>query len=158
MARLSSGWFYWPACILGCGLVTLVVMGPEAKRRIAIERQCATMEAEVGRLAEARDQLEAARQALQSDPDYMERIARHELGLAQPGEVRLPQPVSLSLERPDEPPAPEPRLVGVAPVLVLVARFAEPPVPWIALSLGGALLAAAVFLSIPTARFRPARD
>ena len=179
---LGSGWIYWPLCLIACALVALAVLGPEAERRLDLERQCARMGAEVGSLAKARDQLQAAREALQADPTYVEQVARHELGAVRPGEIRLPQPDEFASVR-FQPPA-DPGAPGVAsakpgfalrsshgrlalpgaepgppapPVLGFLASFADPQVHLMALVVGGMLLAAAVLFSIPTSPPRPAR-
>ncbi|MCX5647769.1 MAG: septum formation initiator family protein [Planctomycetota bacterium] len=151
---LGSGWIYWPLCLIACALVALAVLGPEAERRLDLERQCARMGAEVQSLAQARDQLEAAREALQQDPTYVEQVARHELGAVRPGEIRLPQPdefASVRFQPPADPTPPAP------PVLGFLASFADPQVRLMALVVGGMLLAVAVLFSIPTSPPRPAR-
>jgi len=94
----AGGWFYWPALVVGCALVALAVLAPEAERRLSVGRQCARMQAEVNVLKETQAQLQAAELALRRDPAYMERVARHELGITRPGEIRLPQPVTLRSE------------------------------------------------------------
>ena len=151
---LGSGWIYWPLCLVACALVALAVLGPEAERRLDLERQCARMGAEVGSLAKARDQLQAAREALQADPTYVEQVARHELGAVRPGEIRLPQPdefASTRFQPPTDPTPPAP------PVLAFLASFADPHMRLVALVVGGTLLGAAVLFSIPTAEAKPAR-
>jgi len=172
----GSGWLYWPLCLLACALVALAVLGPEAERRLDLERQCAHMEAEVRSLAQARDQLQAAHEALQADPTYVEQVARHELGAVRPGEIRLPQPVefaSVRFQTPDDPalnlneegpngagaPAVASAKPGfpAPPVLEFLAPFADPQMRLAALVVGGVLLGIAVVLSIPTVRPRPAR-
>jgi len=168
---LGSGWIYWPLCLIACALVALAVLGPEAERRLDLERQCARMGAEVGSLAKARDQLQAAREALQADPTYVEQVARHELGAVRPGEIRLPQPDEFASVR-FQPPA-DPGAPGVAsakpgfalaepgppapPILAFLASFADSQVRLVALVFGGMLLAVAVLFSIPTSPPRPAR-
>ena len=154
---LGSGWIYWPLCLIACALVALAVLGPEAERRLDLERQCARMGAEVQSLAQARDQLEAAREALQQDPTYVEQVARHELGAVRPGEIRLPQPdefASVRLQPPADPGAPGP---PAPPVLAFLASFADPQMRLVALVFGGMLLGAAVLFSIPTVQAKPAR-
>jgi cell division protein FtsB len=151
---LGSGWIYWPLCLIACALVALAVLGPEAERRLNLEQQCARMQAEVGSLAQARDQLQAAHEALQADPTYVEQVARHELGAVRPGEIRLPQPdefASTRFQPPTDPTPPEP------PVLEFLASFADPQMRLVALVVGSVLLAAAVLFSIPTSPPRPAR-
>ena len=151
---LGSGWIYWPLCLIACALVALAVLGPEAERRLDLEQQCARMRAEVGSLAQARDQLEAAHEALQADPTYVEQVARHELGAVRPGEIRLPQPdefASVRFQPPADPTPPAP------PILGFLASFADPQVRLMALVVGGMLLAVAVLFSIPTVEARPAR-
>jgi cell division protein FtsB len=153
---LGSGWIYWPLCLVACALVALAVLGPEAERRLDLEQQCARMQAEVGSLAQARDQLQAAHEALQADPTYVEQVARHELGAVRPGEIRLPQPDEFPSTRfqPPADPAPGP---PAPPVLEFLASFADPQVRLMALVVGGMLLAAAVLFSIPTVEAKPAR-
>jgi cell division protein FtsB len=151
---LGSGWIYWPLCLVACALVALAVLGPEAERRLDLERQCARMQAEVGSLAQARDQLQAAHEALEKDPTYVEQVARHELGAVRPGEIRLPQPdefASVRFQPPADPTPPAP------PVLAFLASFADPQMRLVALVVGGVLLAAVVLFSIPTVRSRSAR-
>jgi len=151
---LGSSWIYWPLCLIACALVALAVLGPEAERRLDLEQQCARMQAEVGSLAQARDQLQAAHEALQADPTYVEQVARHELGAVRPGEIRLPQPdefASVQFQPPTDPTSPAP------PVLGFLASFADPQVRLLALVVGGMLLAAAVLFSIPTVEAKPAR-
>jgi cell division protein FtsB len=157
VSLFGSGWIYWPLCLVACALVALAVLGPEAQRRLDLERQCARMQAEVGSLAQARDQLQAAREALQQDPTYVEQVARHEMGVVRPGEIHLPQPISFAsaqFQPPADPSAPGP---PAPPVLVFLASFADPQMRLVALVFGGMLLAAAVLFSIPTVRPRPAR-
>ena len=149
---LGSGWIYWPLCLIACALVALAVLGPEAERRLDLEQQCARMQAEVGSLAQARDQLQAAHEALQADPTYVEQVARHELGAVRPGEIRLPQPdefASVRFQPPADPGAPGP---SAPPVLEFLASFADPQMRLVSLVFGGMLLAAAVILSLPTRR------
>ena len=153
-SRLASGWLYWPVCLTGCALVAAGVLGPEAQRRLAVERQCAEMEAEVGALGETRDRLDAARQALQDDPAYLETVARHELGVVRPGETRLPQPQPLRPARTEQTVAAEPVSI---PGLEFLALFSESPVRTASFAIGGALLLGAVLASLPSARSRPAR-
>jgi len=129
------------------------VLGPEAQRRLAVERQCAEMEAEVGALGVARDRLDTARQALQDDPAYLETVARHELGVVRPGETPMPQPQPLRPARSATPVAPEP---APAPGLEFLALFSESPVRTASFAIGGALLLGAVLASLPSARSRPA--
>ncbi|MGB2755207.1 MAG: septum formation initiator family protein [Phycisphaerae bacterium] len=154
VSLLGSGWIYWPLCLIACALVALAVLGPEAERRLDLEQQCARMQAEVGSLAQARDQLQAAHEALQADPTYVEQVARHELGAVRPGEIRLPQPdefASVRFQPPAEPTSPAP------PILEFLASFADPQVRLMALVVGGMLLAVAVLFSIPTVEAKPAR-
>jgi cell division protein FtsB len=154
VSLFGSGWIYWPLCLVACALVALAVLGPEAQRRLDLERQCARMQAEVGSLAQARDQLQAAREALQQDPTYVEQVARHEMGVVRPGEIHLPQPISFASVRPQPPADPTP---PAPPVLEFLASFADPQMRLVALVVGGMLLGVAVVLSIPTVRPRPAR-
>jgi cell division protein FtsB len=146
---LGSGWIYWPLCLIACALVALAVLGPEEERRLDLEQQCARMQAEVQSLAQARDQLEAAREALEKDPTYVEQVARHELGAVRPGEIRLPQPDEFASVRFQPPADPTPT---APPVLGFLASFADPQVRLVVLVVGGMLLAAAVILSLPTRR------
>ena len=153
-ARLSSGWIYWPLCLIACALVALAILGPEAERRLDLEQQCARMGAEVQSLAQARDQLQAAHEALQADPTYVEQVARHELGAVRPGEIRLPQPDEFASVRFQPPAGPT---ASAPPVLGFLASFADPQVRLMALVVGGVLLAAAVLFSIPTSPPKAAR-
>jgi len=161
-ARLSSGWIYWPLCLVACALIALAILGPEAERRLDLEQQCARMGAEVQSLAQARDQLQAAHEALQADPTYVEQVARHELGAVRPGEIRLPQPDEFASVRFQPPADPSPNGAGAAgppalPALEFLASFADPQMRLAALVVGSVLLGVAVVLSIPTVRPRPAR-
>jgi len=146
--RLVSGWFYWPACLAGTLLVGLAVFGPEAERRLAVEGQCAAMEAEVKALQESRDQLAAAEKALQDDPNYTESQVRLELGIVRPGEIRLPHPVRL---QPPPPAAPAPDACP-SPVLRTLSLFADSKFRFVALVVGAALLAAGILFSLPPKR------
>ncbi len=152
-SRLASRWPYWPICLTGAALVAAGVLGPEAQRRLTVEQQCVEMQAEVGALGVARDRLDAARQALQDDPAYVETVARHELGVVRPGETRLPQPQPLRAARTETPVAVEPAL---APSLEFLALFGLPAVRLASLAIGGALLLGAVLASLPSARSHPA--
>jgi len=153
-SRLSSGWLYWPICLTGCALVAAGVLGPEARRRLDVERQCAAMDAEVQDLRQTRDRLDAARVALADDPTYVEMVARHELGVVRPGETPMPQPQPLRAARSE--PVVTVQLAS-APGLEFLALFAEPAVRLASLAIGGALVLGAVLASLPTSRARLAR-
>jgi len=149
----AGGWFYWPVLVVGCTLVALATLGPEAERRLSVGRQCARMQAEVNVLKETEAQLEAAAEALRRDPAYMERVARHELGIARPGEIRLPQPVTLNSEARGEPAPAEP-----APALALrvLELSAGRTVRLAVLGAGGALLATALLFGLSASKRSPA--
>ncbi len=154
----AGGWFYWPVLIIGCTLVALATLGPEAERRLSVGRQCARMQAEVNVLKETEAQLEAAAEALRRDPAYMERVARHELGIARPGEIRLPQPVTLSSEARGEPaPAePAPPLAPLGLALRVLELSADRTVRLVVLGAGGALLATALLFGLSASKRSPA--
>jgi len=150
----GSGWIYWPLCLIACALMALAVLGPEAERRLELEQQCARMEAEVQSLTQARDQLQAARDALQQDPTYVQQVARHELGAVRPGEIRLPQPDEFASVRFQPPADPTP---SAPPVLAFLASFVDSQMRLAALVVGSVFLGIAVVLSIPTAETKPSR-
>ena len=154
-AWLGTGLFFWPVCVIGVALVALAVLGPEAERRVALERQIASMQAEVDLLSRTRDQLTAAEKALRDDPLYQERIVRHELGITPPGEIRLPQPVSPATTGPADLAPPAPR---VPDWLGIVASFADPNVRLLSMATGATLLLTGVLLSHPGLRTRRRPD
>lgn len=141
----GSPWVYWPMCAVGVALVALAVLGPEARRRVAIEHHCVVMEAEVEALRRTRDELTAAAQALESDPAYAERVVRHDLKIVRPGEVALPAPSAGKTDRP----ADETLHWQVAPVVAMLAPWADRPWRLGALATGVCLLASGVVFSLP---------
>jgi hypothetical protein len=150
--RLASAWIFWPACVAGVMLLGLAVLGPEADRRLGVEAQCAAMQAEVDSLKLLRDQLAAKEDALQNDPEYIERVVRGNLRLTKPGEIALPQPVKIGPARKAEPKAVEPRIAApllVPPVMESLARYGNPWMQLAALVGGVTLLAVAILLSLP---------
>jgi len=149
--RLGSPFLYWPACVVGVGLMALALLAPEAERRLAVEEQCIRMDAEVTALRHTRDQLAAAAHALENDPVYLERVARHDQNIVRPGEIRLPLPPSRLTPRNHQPqPAPS----TVPPIVAELARFHDPRYRLGALIVGVVLLATGVVFSLPT---RPKR-
>ena len=150
--RLASAWLFWPACLSGLALLGLGLLGPEAERRLGVEAQCAAMQAEVDALRDVRDELAAKEHALQSDPEYIERVVRGNLRLTKPGEIALPQPLPLAPPKKPEPPAASPLL---PPIMESLAKYAS---PWVRLAVmvsGAALLGAAMVLSLPGRQPRP---
>jgi len=141
----GSPWVYWPMCAVGVALVALAVLGPEARRRVAIEHHCVVMEAEVEALRRTRDELTAAAEALESDPAFAERVVRHDLKLVRPGETPLPAPADIRTD----PPSDETLQWQVPPVVAMLAPWADRPWRFGALAAGGCLLAAAVIFSLP---------
>jgi len=153
----AGGWFYWPVLIVGCTLVALATLGPEAERRLSVGRQCARMQAEVNVLKKTEAQLEAAAEALRRDPAYMERVARHELGITRPGEIRLPQPVTLNSEARGEPAPTEPApLAPLGLALRVLELSAGRTVRLVVLGAGGALLATALLFGLSASKRSPA--
>jgi cell division protein FtsB len=150
---LGSAFVYWPMCLVGCALVALAVLGPEARRRIQIEHHCQVMEAEVESLRETHDQLTATANALETDPAYAERVVRHDLNIVRPGETPLPGPAGLRPPRDAE----TTLEWQVPPVIALASPWADPPWRFGALAAGGVLLVAAVIFSLPGRAKRAAR-
>ena len=141
----GSPWVYWPMCAVGVALVALAVLGPEARRRVAMEHHCVVMEAEVEALRRTRDELTAAAKALESDPAYAERVVRHDLKMVRPGETPLPAPGTRRTGRQDDE-----RLQWQVPAVVaMVAPWADRPWRFGALASGVCLLAAGVIFSLP---------
>jgi cell division protein FtsB len=133
----------------GAAAIGLSLYGPEAARRLDVQRQTAAVQAEVNALAQLRDQLAAVENALQEDPQYLERTVRYELGLVRPGEMRLPQKVKLA---PAARAAAQGGPAELPTALEVVALFGDPHLRFIALVTGIALLVAAVIVSLPPRR------
>lgn len=133
----------------GVAAIGLALYGPEAARRLDVQRQTAAVQAEVNALAQLRDQLTAVEKALQDDPQYLERTVRYELGLVRPGEMRLPQKVKLA---PAAPAAAQGGPAELPTALEVVALFGNDHLRFIAMVTGIALLVAAVIVSLPTRR------
>jgi len=148
--RPVSGLLFWPVCLAGVGLVALGVLGPEAKHRQDVERQIVGMQGAGDRLTQTKDQLATAAEALRDDPQYQERIIRHELGIVRPGEIRMPQPVEA--ERMNEgvaaPTRPRDLPRWVEPLIL----FAEDDVRTLSLGTGAAMLLAGFLMSLPVVR------
>jgi len=144
---LGSEFVYWPLCLIGVALVALAVLGPEVERRLLLDRQIAGMQAEVDALQHTRDQLAAAEEALKGDPEYRERIVRHEFGITRPGEIRLPQPVTSESLRAG---AARPAMAPVPEWMRIVAWFSDPSTRLLALASGGTMLLAGILFSLPT--------
>jgi cell division protein FtsB len=149
--RLGSRWVCWPACLAGLALIGYAVLGPEAQRRVAIERQCAAMQAEVDAMTLTRNQLEAKQSALGNNPAFIEQVVRDELGITRPGEEWLPLPSQAEKASEKAPPPAEP---AVPPFVAELARHYDPNWHFGALVAGTTLLIAAVVLSLPG---RPAK-
>jgi cell division protein FtsB len=143
--RLATGWLFWPACLLGVALVGLAVLGPEAEANLSVKRQAADMKAEVDALAKTRDQDVAIERALREDPETIERMARHEIGVVRPGEIRLPQRVRPVLST-DAPGSVEP---DVPPALRMLAMFGDPMLRFTTMVVGVAILFSITLLSLP---------
>jgi len=133
----------------GAAAIGLSLYGPEAERRLDVQRQTAAVQAEVNTLAQLRDQLAAVEKALQDDPQYLERTVRYELGLVRPGEMRLPQKVKLA---PAAPAAAQGGPAELPTALEVVALFGNDHLRFIAMVTGIALLVAAVIVSLPGRR------
>jgi hypothetical protein len=145
-ARLASGWIFWPVCLGGILLVALAVLGPEAERRLDIERQCAAMQAEVDSLTQTRDQLATIEKALQGDQQYMERTTRHELGIVRPGETRLPQTVKIQAPATGA----AARVAADQPTpLAVVALFGNAHLRFLCMVIGVAMLVIGILISMP---------
>ena len=151
---LGSEWVYWPLCLIGVALVALAVLGPEVERRLLLDRQKAGMQAEVDALQHTRDQFAAAEQALKDDPEYRERIVRHEFAITRPGETRLPQPVTQESLRAG---AARPAMAPVPEWMRIVAWFSDPAAHTLALASGATMLLAAILFSLPP-RARKAKE
>ncbi|MCX5653679.1 MAG: septum formation initiator family protein [Planctomycetota bacterium] len=145
-ARLASGWIFWPVCLGGIMLVALAVLGPEAERRLDVERQCAAMQAEVDSLTQTRDQLATVEKALQGDQHYLERTVRHELGIVRPGETRLPQKVKV---RPPTASAAARAEADQPTPLAVLALFANPHLRFMTMVIGTAMLVIGILVSMP---------
>ncbi len=143
--RLAAGWVFWPVCVASVGLLAAAALGPTLARRLELEGQIGAMAEEVGRLEEDLERLQAARGALDHDPAYTERIIREELGLARPGEVRLPEPVAVETDA-DTPAVPAAPPAHVAAIL----RFADPRAQTAGILAGSLALGVALVLSLPT--------
>ena len=144
--RLASGWIFWPMCLGGILLVAVAVLGPEADRRLDVERQCAAMQAEVDSLTQTRDKLATVEKALQSDQQYLEKTVRHELGIVRPGEMRLPQKVKMQT------PATLASARGAADQptpLAVLALFGDPHLRFVTMVIGMAMLAVGILISLP---------
>lgn len=86
-----------PLALAALGLATLLVLGygGQSLARVwrmkqeveSLEREIGTLRAETGRLTELVTRL-------RTDPDYIERVAREDLGLVKPGERVLKLPPS----------------------------------------------------------------
>ena len=149
--RLSSPFLYWPVCVLGTSLIAAALLAPEAERRLAIEGQCIRMDTEVAALQHTHDQLAAGAQALEDDPLYVERVARHDQNIVRPGEMRLPLPPTRLTRRTDEV---EPAESTVPPIVVKLAQFPDRRYRLGAMIAGVSLLASGIVFSVPT---RPKR-
>jgi cell division protein FtsB len=147
--RLASGWIFWPVCLSGILLAAMAVLGPEADRRLDVERQCAAMQAEVDTLTQTRDQLATVEKALQGDEQYLERTVRHELGIVRPGETRLPQKVKV--QAPTASAAAKAAADQPTPLAVL-ALFANPHLRLISMVIGAAMLTVGILISMPGKR------
>jgi cell division protein FtsB len=150
--RLASAWLFWPVCLAGVFLLGLGLLGPEAERRLGVEAQCAAMQSEVDSLRQVRDELAAKEQALQNDPQYIERVVRGNLRLTKPGEIALPQPAPLAPAKKPEAAAAGPLL---PPVMESLARYGDPWMRLAAMVSGVALLGAAMVLSLPGRQSAP---
>lgn len=155
-ARTAGRWAYWLLLLPGgCALVGLALLGPVAVQRLAVERQCLAMQAEVDTLQETADRLAAAEYALENDPAYIERVVRHELGVTRPGEVHLARPVPLGIGLTETPVPPEPVLPPMArPLVALAHHMSDPTTRCATLMAGVFLLAVGVVFSLPS---RPPR-
>ena len=145
--RIASGWLFWPICLGGVILVALAVLGPEAGRRLSVEHHLAVMQAEVDTLTQTRDQLAAAEKALQTDPQYTERVVRHELGLVRPGEMRMTQKVRPGSAVPDQ--EPKPVVVNTPPYMVSLALFGDDKFRFVSMVAGATLLVIGILFSLP---------
>ena len=128
-------------------LLGLAVLGPEAVRRLSVERHLAVMQAEVDTLTQTRDQLAAAEKALQNDPQYTERVVRHELGLVRPGEMRMTQKVRPGSAVPDQ--EPKPVVVNTPPYMVSLALFGDDKFRFVSMVAGATLLVIGILFSLP---------
>ena len=144
-ARLASGWIFWPACLGGILMVALAVLGPEADRRLDVERLCAAMQAEVDTLTQTRDQLATVEKALQSDEQYLERTVRHELGLVRPGETRLPQKVKVKAPATNA----AAQVTDEPTPLAVVALFGNEHLRFTTMVIGVAALTVGILISMP---------
>jgi hypothetical protein len=147
--RLASGWIYWPTCLTGLFLLGLGILGPEADRRLKVESQVTAMQAEVDALTQTRNQLATIRTALETDPNFTERVVRQELGITRPGEMRLTQPVKLE-SKAVETPTPSTSRILYPEVMASLAEYKEDS--WLRLSalvMGSTLLGCGVLLSVP---------
>ena len=73
------------------GLVIYVAVGEGLLFEVwEEEKKLAILEAEVSRLEAQNDSLQNILEQLDGDMDYIEKIAREELGLIKPGEVVIP--------------------------------------------------------------------
>ena len=145
---LGSPWVFWPMCLVGVALVALAVLGPEARRRIRIEHHCQVMQAEVEALRTTQEELAASAQALESDPEYAERVVRRDLKIVRPGETPLPAPGEATRNRPDE----ATLRWEVPPLIALLSPWADRPWRMGALVAGVCLLVAAAIFSLPDRR------
>ena len=156
---LASRFVFWPMCLAGLALIGLAVVGPEARRRLNVDQQCAAMQAEVDSLTFTRDQLLAKQSALQNNPAFIEQVVRDELGITRPGEEWMPLPPKAApKEAPKEAePAPPAARSAADPVLAYVVRYYDPARRFECLAIGTALLIVAIVLSLPGRQARPAK-
>lgn len=77
--------------VIFVGLVVYVAAGDGLLFEVwEQERELAVLEVQVGRLEAQNDSLQNVLQQLDNDMEYIEKIAREELGLIKPGEVVIP--------------------------------------------------------------------
>jgi len=85
--RLSS--VYWLVAVATVVLVLAVAISGWSRERVRMQGEHATLEREVKSLELRHLQLRKQKDALASDPVYVEKIAREQLGMTKPGEIPL---------------------------------------------------------------------
>ena len=80
-----------PCLVAFVGLVIYIAAGDGLLFEVwKEEKELVVLEAEVGRLEAQNDSLRKILRQLDGDMEYIEKIAREELGLIKPGEVVIP--------------------------------------------------------------------
>ena len=88
---VSSAHWRLPCLVAFVGLVIYIAAGDGLLFEVwKEEKELVVLEAEIGRLEAQNDSLRKILRQLDGDMEYIEKIAREELGLIKPGEVVIP--------------------------------------------------------------------